>query len=47
MLRPGAHAPHCPRLQGACTFGPRLSDAEVQELTDFVLERAAAGWKVQ
>lgn len=31
--------------QGKCTFAARLTDEEVQQLTQFVLERAAAGWK--
>ncbi len=32
-------------LQGKCTFGPRLLDEEIQQLTDYTLEQAAAGWK--
>ena len=31
--------------QGKCTFAARLTDEEVQQLTQFVLDRAAAGWK--
>lgn len=31
--------------RGACTFGARFTDAEVQEQVDYVLARAAAGWK--
>ena len=31
--------------KGACTFAARLSDEEVRALGDFVLERAAQGWK--
>lgn len=31
--------------KGACTFAARLSDGEVKALGDFVLERAAQGWK--
>jgi hypothetical protein len=30
--------------QGACTFGPRLADGEVQALADYVLKQAEAGW---
>lgn len=44
-LRRRSPCQRAPAAQGACTFGPRLSDGEVQELTDYVLERAAAGWK--
>jgi hypothetical protein len=40
-----AAAPRDARPQGACTFGARFSDAEVQEQVDYVLERAEAGWK--
>jgi len=31
--------------KGACTFAARLSDDEVKALGEFVLERAAEGWK--
>jgi cytochrome c6 len=31
--------------KGACTFGPRLADGEVQALADYVLEQAKAGWE--
>ncbi|GFR52489.1 hypothetical protein Agub_g15059 [Astrephomene gubernaculifera] len=31
--------------RGACTFGPRLSDGEVEELVSFVQQRAAEGWR--
>ena len=40
---PGFGAGCAPK--GACTFGPRLSDAEVREQAAYVLERAGAGWK--
>lgn len=30
--------------QGKCTFGPRLSDEEIQSLTTYILEQAEAGW---
>ena len=33
------------QLQGKCTFGSRLSDDDVQRLTQYVLERADADWK--
>eukprot|EP00891_Asterochloris_glomerata_P004060 jgi/Astpho2/4060/Aster-x1196 len=33
------------QLQGKCTFGKRLSDDDLQRLTQYVLERAAADWK--
>jgi cytochrome c6 len=32
-------------LQLQCTFGPRLSDEEVQQLVSYVQEQAAADWK--
>ena len=32
-------------VQGKCTFGKRLSDDDVQRLTQYVLERADADWK--
>lgn len=32
-------------VQGKCTFGPRLPDEEIQQLADYTLEQAAAGWK--
>ena len=41
---PGATVLLC-SAQGKCTFAARLTDEEVQQLTRFVLERAAAGWK--
>jgi hypothetical protein len=31
-------------LQGACTFGPRLADEDIQALADFVLANAKNGW---
>ncbi|KIZ03020.1 Cytochrome c6 [Monoraphidium neglectum] len=31
--------------RGQCTFGPRFSDEEVQDMASYVLDRAAAGWK--
>lgn len=31
--------------KGQCTFGPRLSDDDIKSLADFVLAKAAAGWK--
>jgi hypothetical protein len=31
--------------KGACTFGPRLSDDDVRALSQYVLDRAADGWK--
>ena len=31
--------------RGACTFGARLTDAEVEGLTAYVLQRAGEGWK--
>lgn len=34
-------------VQAQCTFGPKLSDAEVQELVQYVQDQAAAGWKAQ
>lgn len=40
---PGYGANCAPK--GACTFAARLSDEEVKALGDFVLERAAQGWK--
>lgn len=33
--------------RGACTFGPRLSDEEVADVSAYVLQRAAEGWKQQ
>ena len=30
--------------RGQCTFGARLSDADIDKLSAFVLEQAAAGW---
>ena len=32
-------------VQGKCTFGPRLSDAEIQQLSAYVLDQAEAGWR--
>lgn len=32
-------------LQGKCTFGPRLSDAEIQRLSQFVLDQGEQGWQ--
>lgn len=40
---PGYGAKCEPR--GACTFGPRLTDAEVEGLAAYVLQRAGEGWK--
>ena len=31
--------------KGKCTFGKRLTDNEIQDLTKFVLDQAASGWK--
>ncbi|BDA40374.1 probable cytochrome c6 [Coccomyxa sp. Obi] len=31
--------------KGKCTFGPRLSDEEIQRLSQYVVEQAAADWK--
>lgn len=31
--------------KGACTFAKRLTDEEVKGLADYVLERAADGWR--
>jgi len=31
--------------RGKCTFAARLSDVEVQELSDYVLQQASNGWK--
>lgn len=33
------------RLQGACTFGPRLADEEIKALAEFVLSSAQSGWQ--
>lgn len=45
-LSPPSRPPCAPtRLQGQCTFGPRFSDEEVAAQAEYVLERAAAGWK--
>lgn len=30
--------------RGACTFGPRLSDEDIQQLAAYVLAQAQAGW---
>lgn len=30
--------------QGKCTFGPRLSDEEIQSLAAYILQQAEAGW---
>ncbi|KAL4458244.1 hypothetical protein ABPG75_013109 [Micractinium tetrahymenae] len=30
--------------RGACTFGPRLADEDIQELAAYVLAQAQAGW---
>lgn len=32
-------------MQGQCTFGPRLSDEEVQDLVQYVQDKAANGWQ--
>ena len=32
-------------LQGKCTFGPRLSDIEIQGLSQFVVDKAEQGWQ--
>lgn len=45
---PRAASAPCPNprpLQGACTFGPRLSDEEVRDLATYVEQQAAADWK--
>lgn len=42
---PGFGQECAPKAQ--CTFGPKLSDEEVQELVQYVQEQAAAGWKQQ
>lgn len=34
-------------LQIQCTFGPKLTDEEVQGLAQYVQDQAAAGWKTQ
>lgn len=39
---PGFGADCAPR--GQCTFGARLSDAEVRDVAEFVLRRAGEGW---
>ena len=31
--------------KGQCTFGPRLPDADVARLADYVLARAKEGWQ--
>ena len=31
--------------KGACTFGRRLTDEQVQGLAEFVLDKAKAGWE--
>lgn len=41
------HAVLCCAVQAQCTFGPKLSDEEVQELVQYVQDQAAAGWKQQ
>jgi mono/diheme cytochrome c family protein len=33
--------------QGKCTFGPRLTDEEVQQMADYVLQQAANNWQAQ
>jgi hypothetical protein len=38
---------HCCLSQGKCTFGARLTDEEVQQITQYVLEQAANNWQVQ
>lgn len=40
---PGFGADCAPK--GACTFGARLADEEVREQAEYVLARAAEGWK--
>ena len=30
--------------KGKCTFGARLADGEVRDLSQFVLQKAEAGW---
>lgn len=35
----------CFVLQGKCTFGPRLSDVEIQRLSQFVVDKAEQGWQ--
>ena len=32
-------------VQGKCTFAARLTDNQINELTQYVLEQAATGWK--
>jgi cytochrome c6 len=39
---PGYGAECAPR--GQCTFGARLSDADIASLAAFVAQQAAAGW---
>ncbi len=31
--------------QGQCTFGPRLSDEDIRNLTTYILQQAEAGWR--
>eukprot|EP00882_Tetradesmus_deserticola_P011036 GHRQ01011671.1.p1 GENE.GHRQ01011671.1~~GHRQ01011671.1.p1 ORF type:complete len:218 (+),score=67.69 GHRQ01011671.1:1582-2235(+) len=33
--------------KGKCTFGPRLADEEVQQMTQYVLDQAANNWQAQ
>ena len=35
----------CFVLQGKCTFGPRLSDVEIQRLSQYVVDKAEQGWQ--
>jgi hypothetical protein len=37
----------CLHMQGKCTFGPRLTDEEVQQMAQYVLEQAANNWQAQ
>jgi cytochrome c6 len=30
--------------KGQCTFGPKLTDAQVQGLAEYVIEKAEKGW---
>eukprot|EP00245_Coleochaete_scutata_P006366 TRINITY_DN20793_c0_g1_i1.p1 TRINITY_DN20793_c0_g1~~TRINITY_DN20793_c0_g1_i1.p1 ORF type:complete len:214 (+),score=27.33 TRINITY_DN20793_c0_g1_i1:369-1010(+) len=32
--------------KGQCTFGPRLSDEEIQDLASYIREQAELGWKI-
>ena len=30
--------------KGQCTFGPRLSDEEIQQLSEYIVEQGKLGW---